>query len=543
MLIKQLQNFLDLITSNDKYDLGVCESNLRAIAGTGTYRANVGKLRPDAYLSEVIKSGDQIVLENKNSSPRCRKCSNKASCLYSSVLYFPLKTPDGVQGVAYLMSKAPLYNNFDKQLKKMEKISSIVFELFMSTGMDLRWKLYTNTILELIDTPFMIINQNGDLDAISNSAKQVVCLKENNLVPISTKEKFSKYNKNIDLKLIRTTPYGGIYIVDNNNIKYIENKQHKIEIIGSSKELNDIIKKCLVISKTDSNVLLTGETGTGKELFARLIHTNSQRNAKNLVTVNCSSIPENLLESELFGYVNGAFTGANPNGKKGKFEIANGGTIFLDEIGDLPFHLQAKILRAIEYNSIDCLGSTKTTKIDVQVIAATNKNLNKMVIDGTFREDLFYRLNVMHIEIPPLRSRRDDIPLLVQHFKDIFTKKRNKILSINEDLLLKMKNYNWPGNIRELKNIIDYGVCFADGPTINIECMPDYFVKNVNCTSPKINCNPKKIDYLEKEAIILSLNKYGHSTDGKIKASQSIGISLASLYRKIKKYKIGLSEQ
>src|SRR6188472_1661042 len=237
-------------------------------------------------------------------------------------------------------------------------------------------------------------------------------------------------------------------------------------IVGRSRRVQDVIKTAQMVAKSKSTVLITGETGTGKEMVARAIHFHSAQREMPLVKVNCAAIPENLLESELFGHVRGAFTGALTS-KKGKFALADGGSIFLDEIGTMSPTLQAKLLRVLQEREFEPLGSERTQKIDVRVIAATNRDLRQMVADGRFQEDLFYRLNVIPIQMPPLRERRDDIPALVEHFVRKHAQRTGRpIERIEEGVLAALQEYDWPGNVRELENTIERAVVLSTGPVI-----------------------------------------------------------------------------
>src|SRR5438477_5510291 len=237
-------------------------------------------------------------------------------------------------------------------------------------------------------------------------------------------------------------------------------------IIGRSRTIQDIIRRAERVAETKSTVLITGETGTGKELFARAIHDRSAQRDMPLIKVNCAAIPETLLESELFGHVRGAFTGATAS-KKGKFALADGGTIFLDEIGTMSPALQSKLLRVLQEREFEPLGSERSERVDLRVIAATNRDLRQMVADGKFQEDLFYRLNVIPIEIPPLRERRDDIPALVEHFVDKHSHRiGRRIEKLEDGVLASLQQYDWPGNVRELENTIERAVVLSPGPVV-----------------------------------------------------------------------------
>ncbi len=251
-------------------------------------------------------------------------------------------------------------------------------------------------------------------------------------------------------------------------------KKYKFEnFIGDSSQMNKVFRIIEKVADSDSTVLILGESGTGKELVARAIHYHSVRRDKPLIPVNCGAIPEELLESELFGHEKGAFTNAIRT-RIGRFELADGGTIFLDEVAEMSPHLQVKLLRVLQEHEFERLGSTKTIKSDVRILAATNKDLEKLIEEGTFREDLYYRLKVIPIEIPPLRERRSDIPLLVHHFLEVMTKAKNKkIKGVPKEVLNSLANYDWPGNVRELENIIERMVILSEGDQFTLEDLPE----------------------------------------------------------------------
>src|SRR3982751_888744 len=243
-------------------------------------------------------------------------------------------------------------------------------------------------------------------------------------------------------------------------------------IIGRSRAMEDIIHRAERVAETKSTVLITGETGTGKELIARAIHNRSAQREMPLIKVNCAAIPETLLESELFGHLRGAFTGATTT-KKGKFALADGGSIFLDEIGTMSPTLQSKLLRVLQEREVEPLGSERTEKVDLRVIAATNRDLRQLVADGKFQEDLFYRLNVIPIEIPPLRERRDDIPALVEHFVRKHAQRTGRrVERIDDGVLAGLQQYDWPGNVRELENTIERAVVLSQGPVLAASAVP-----------------------------------------------------------------------
>ena len=309
-------------------------------------------------------------------------------------------------------------------------------------------------------------------------------------------------------------------------------------IVGSSETIKGLIEVIKKVAETDSTVLITGESGTGKSLIAKAIHFLSNRKDSPFVTINCAAIPETLLEAELFGYEKGAFTGAHSS-KKGKFELAQGGTIFLDEIGDMPLSLQAKILRVLQDREIEPLGSEKVVKVDVRIIAATNRDLFELVRQGKFREDLFYRLSVIPIHIPPLRERKDDIPLLVEHFLGIYNSKYGKNLKISPDAMEVLIEYDWPGNIRELENTIERLVVMNDRAVRATDLPPHILAFRRRTAGESFVSLPERIRETEVEKIIEALEKTGYV---KSRAAKLLGYTLRQLDYRIKKYGIEIKK-
>ncbi|MEZ0343918.1 MAG: sigma 54-interacting transcriptional regulator [Caldimicrobium sp.] len=304
-------------------------------------------------------------------------------------------------------------------------------------------------------------------------------------------------------------------------------------IIYASPEMKEIIKTALKVAPTKATVLLRGESGTGKELLARAIHYASPRAKNPFVAINCAAIPETLLEAELFGYEKGAFTGAFTS-KKGKFELADGGTIFLDEVGDLPLSLQGKLLRVIQEQAFERLGGTKTVKVDVRIIAATHRNLEEMVERGEFREDLYWRLNVVPIFIPPLRERKKDIPLLVDYFIKKFNQIYGKDIKIKPEALEILLDYPFPGNVRELENLIERLILLAEGQWIEEEALQRILkVKTVIPSSPKKEGLLKELEKIEKERILKVLEECNFNQS---KAAKILGLTRRQLSYRLQKY-------
>lgn len=435
---------------------------------------------------------------------------------------------------------------------------------------------YMNTIIDSMSLGIYAIDKDGILKTINKEACSVLGIKEKEIV-----------NKNVDVilpdwrnifeRLKNGKGYDNREIVLNNGLikgrynasatpilihkeiigmviafkemQKVSNLVNKYsgkravysfsDIVGESKEIKKVISYAKAISASPSTVLIEGESGTGKELLAQAIHNNSDRRNNTFIAINCGAIPKSLIESELFGYEEGSFTGARKGGYLGKFELANGGTLFLDEIGEMPLDMQVNLLRVLQEGYVTRVGGDKVIPVDVRIIAATNKNLKEEALKGSFREDLYYRLSVIPIKIPPLRERKEDIPILIRYFFRTKAKKLNKNLnSMNADLYIKMMNYDWPGNIRELENCIENVVNLNGESTM-------FFDNNVidNSNNKALNSQIVNMDTgisytleeLEGLAIINAIEKSEHNMT---KAAKLLGITRATLYSKMKKYNI-----
>jgi two-component system response regulator AtoC len=314
-------------------------------------------------------------------------------------------------------------------------------------------------------------------------------------------------------------------------------------MVGASDKMRHLMELAIKVAQYDTTVLITGESGTGKELIAKGIHQHSPRSEKQFVAINCASLPENLLESELFGHVRGAFTGADHK-NIGLFKEADGSTLFLDEIGELPVSMQVKLLRVLQEQEIRPVGASRSEKVDVRVLAATSKNLAELSQKGEFREDLFYRLNVMQIQIPPLRERREDIPLLCHHFvKKFNTRFKSHVVDISKDSMSVFLNYSWPGNVRELENVIQRGLVLASGDSITKDNLPSLFHESEK-TTPNDGWLEMAMDNMSLKSAQKKLEEkfirfaLADSDGNKSRAARLLEISYPSLLSKIKEYNI-----
>ncbi|GAV23897.1 sigma-54 interaction domain-containing protein [Carboxydothermus pertinax] len=502
---------------------------------------------PEKCLSLISppKTGYQIW------TPPCTPtCLEGAGCPYSLILAFKLQ--EDVFWTAWPKEKT---NNLTITTALLLKFLLTVMETIHAAEQKLDNSSTTDALQFLashLETDFFLFNNKG----------QVILSQSRTPKPFSTSALWEKLSRTSEPEGFIETKGGNFYYrVFSKNGKMTgllawktePNRQEETEsllqneslftIPGKNPRFLEIKKLVRQIAVTDNTVLLQGESGTGKELFARYIHYLSPRKEQPFIAINCAAIPENLLESELFGYEDGSFTGARRGGKPGKFELANGGTIFLDEIGDMPTQLQAKLLRVLEERRVERIGATVSYPVDIRIIAATNKNLKELIDAKQFREDLFFRLNVFPVHIPPLRERRDDIPLLLDFYlKNICLEQDKPFKIFNPEAIQLLKDYNWPGNVRELKNVVAYAVSLCEGDVITPHYLPKYLQNGIFTSvsqfpAVKIRRPFNQNDQLKEQLEIL-LAEYGHSTQSKKLIAKELGVSLATLYRWLKKYRL-----
>ena len=433
---------------------------------------------------------------------------------------------------------------------------------------------YSSIIHQSVSDAIILTNEFGNIDVLNKAAESLFSVSEKELIGkkfddiVSYTDSFWKYLKKnegfyqkdvlldfgngaMECKISLThlkaegKINGRIYIIkkvkdSRINRSYREDKRLYSfdDIIGESTQIKEAIEHAKIASKRHSNVLLMGESGTGKELFAQAIHNYSSRRDQPFVALNCDALPLSLVESELFGYEGGAFTGAKKQGQPGKFELADGGTIFLDEIGEMPLSIQASLLRVIQDMEITRVGGNKKKKVDVMIISATNKNLIEEVQKNNFRLDLFYRLNVFNITISPLRERKEDIVYLVKYFINKYNKKfLLNIQGIEDEVLDLFMHYHWLGNVRELENVLERAVQVTAKNYLTIKDIPIYLKENL--TNKKSNSDLPLIENREKDVIVKTLKE----TKGNIKeASKILGIGRSTLYRKLSKYLLNIED-
>ncbi|WP_332841045.1 sigma 54-interacting transcriptional regulator [Paraclostridium bifermentans] len=580
---KDIQNIAEAISSVLEIDVTIVDSSLVRIAGTGTYFHKIGQqLEEYSAFKYSLTTKKELIIEDPKSNEICNECYTREVCKEFAEVCCPIVYDEKSYGVigliAFTKEQADVIK-FRKDdlmnfLHKMADLISSKLKAEIKTYEVELEKKKLKTLLDNMDKAVVSLDKDANIEKCNLKFKEIFEVKGNIIGSfIGDVLNFAKDNNFNDINNDKSCSFTyrgakkefkGIYnikpIILNEELKgyvldFIDkvdaiknynkiSNDHKIyleNIIGSSYAINKSKEEALMASKTNSTVLITGESGTGKELFARAIHNHSCRAGNPFIAINCAAIPDNLLESELFGYEEGAFTGAKKGGSLGKFELADKGSIFLDEIGDMSLHLQAKLLRVLQEKEVDKIGAKHNVSIDVRIIAATNKDLEHMVRKGTFREDLYYRLNVIPVVLPTLRQRKNDIHLLIEYMMKEYSSKLDKnVQDIDLQALEYLCEYSWPGNIRELQNVIEYSVNRCEGKIITLDNLPNR-IKRANSNEDQIiesNENIKTLDELEKKEIIKALEKYKDYKKDKDLAAKALGISRATLYRKIERYKI-----
>ncbi len=577
-------------------ELTILSSNpLERVAATGVwYQSDLvcyenNRLIPqwqNSYTMKVIETGMPIVaIDTKEfvfAFPNMRK--NVDSRFYS-VLAYPINTREKLEGVIVIASfdeeQHRIVVEKEQQLMAyLEKISDLISSKLEQEMLMEQMQIMNNqltSVVEAMEDGILLYSPTAGISQSNMYVQKYLHFNDPELKDALLSEVISvaartteerpnlvqEIHKNIDgfqyllqvkTKFIRDSEGSVLCII--NPFSQIQNSitQNEREGLGvaeklifSGKKMRTLVNQAKIAAQHASNVLITGESGTGKEMFARLIHSESPRKAHPFVAMNCAAIPESLMESELFGYEEGAFTGARKGGKIGKIQLANHGTFFLDEIGDMPLYLQAKLLRVLSERKVDRIGSSSSSliNVDVRIIAATNRNLEEMIERKEFREDLYYRLNVVPLHLPPLRERPDDIPFLIRHFIVKYNKILEKeIRAASASVMEKMVNYQWPGNVRELENSIEYMMTFEKSPVLSLEVLPQKISGLNNETSQNsehpgenMACLPLKSSIRIREQEILKnyAARYGgHPTKEQVREiCRCLEISVASYYRKI----------
>jgi transcriptional regulator with PAS, ATPase and Fis domain len=563
-------------------DVEIADNNLVRVAGTGIYRDDVGKsMERQGYIyREVMRLGSEVVIDNPGKNKLCQFCEQKDYCPEKYEIVYPINVDSSAVGVIGLLcfdeERARIVNQNQKPYlaflgKMAETLALKIKEEDFLKGLVYSYR-YLKSIIDCLEEGLITTDLNGKImhynktaqkllgEAISSNSASLPLLlgskRADDVISIvGNQQKVLEKEMRIDAKPEKlhlmiharpiTTEKGlhGIAIALNQftKIRRLVNRYSSNEtnytvedILGVSKPIQQLHEKIKSIASSNSTVLIRGESGTGKELVARAIHNYGVWSQGSFVAINCSAIPESLLESELFGYEDGAFTGARKGGKMGKFELADKGTLFLDEIGDMAQFLQVKLLRVLQERKIERIGGLHPIPVDVRVIAATNRDLEKMIGQGEFREDLYYRINVIPINIAPLRERKEDIDVLCRYFIDEYNQQLNKnVQAMSKEFRRKLCEYSWPGNVRELQNAIEYAMNLASGDILDVEHLPVGIREVQDDDTDSFN-----LELLERRAIHRCLQKFGTTVEGKQMAAKELGIGIATLYRKMKRYGI-----
>jgi transcriptional regulator with PAS, ATPase and Fis domain len=565
---EDVMKYAEVISNAIKVDVVIVDQDVKRVAGTGIFKDKIGVLNKGLVFKTVIETGRAQIIVNPRKDDLCNQCANRGNCLDKMEVSTPLIYEGKIIGAIGLVcstdkQKDRILEDLDSQMQFLYQISDFICskiyqneeKIMQDQRMDILKKILNN-----IDKGVLVLDVENKISMINNSAMRDLKLSPrylNKKVELINKDEYLMGGELYEVKIDKKSfflvgniipmhsiakEYVRVFIF--NNINKINSDVYKMTsserevnidtIIGASKPMILLKEKIKKVALTNSTILISGESGTGKELVARAIHARSSRSNKPFVPVNCGAIPETLIESELFGYVKGAFTGANPHGKIGKFELANGGTILLDEIGDMPLYLQVKLLRVLQERKLVRIGSNQSVDLDIRVIAATNFNLKEKIKEKKFREDLYYRLNVIPVELPPLREREGDIELIMMKLIEKYNGHFNKYVHTVEDEAKEiLLNYFWPGNVRELQNTIEFMINLSDEKGIlTKEMLPDSILKNrvVESFNEK---EIKTLKELEVEYIQKALDIYGTDTEGKKKAAKKLGIGIATLYRKL----------
>ncbi len=559
-----VMKYAETISQILNIDVEVMDKNLTRIAGTGRIKEKVGlSMSEEAHVyKKVLKTKETYIITNPRKEEICDSCPSKGTCGEVLEISTPIIFKSEAVGVIGLicfdefqkrefLHKKESYIKFLKQMAAF--ISSHVYQENEKIMIENNNQVLLN-VVNGIPNAIIITNEDNKIELINDMGVNLfgnyepgMYIRAEDINDMLDKKEFQLTCGNITHEVVgdildfptHMGRFRTLYVFQESEKfkKYLHqfNSGYAKIFIFNSPQMQNVYSKIQRVAKTTTTILITGESGTGKEVAARAVHENSNRADKPFIPVNCGAIPENLMESEFFGYVKGAFTGANPKGKIGYFEQADGGTIFLDEIGDMPLSLQVKLLRVLQEKTITPIGAGKGKKIDIRIIAATNKDLEELVKENKFREDLYYRLNVFPVDIPPLRNRPKDIEELAEYFIVKYSQLFNTPLkTFSNEVMKAFTSYSWPGNIRELKNVVEYIINVVDerDPFISLKHLPPRFVNS----SEKYEI--KTLAEMEKDAIKTLMQRFGTSSKDKVKIAETLDISLATLYRKIKQYNL-----
>lgn len=555
-----VERFVTAVSNSMRLEVAVFDSDSQLFYSTPTYVKKKGRTVHAPSLREVMENGS-VLVNKPGEMASCIGCRFKTHCPSTIEILCCIRADTCIAGVLAFTSftkegQKRITENTTVYLNAITEFANMIGSLLIShSGGTSPVNLDVNllTSMELCSQPMLLTDAHGVILQYNQLAENLfsVCNISSTslwqIFPQSVVKRIMEgnnlYEKSVNIGEAATKISTRAIIVDDqvtgffirlsdNLYKPSKDTSYFEGIIGSSPAITRVQKVIKRIADSPTPVLITGETGTGKELIARAIHEQSGRNKYPFVAINCSSIPDNLFESELFGYEEGSFTGAKKGGKIGKLEMAQGGTLFLDEIGEMPLFAQPKLLRILQEYELERIGSSKKIHLDIRIIAATNRDLAEMVDEGKFRSDLYYRINVINLELPPLRARRDDIiPLAENYLKKLKMKMNTPLTSISPEACEELLDYDWPGNIRQLQNVVEYAANLCESDTLMPSDLPETVRERERAqTRPSMYSVPGGS---RDEDVLSLLEKYGYTLEGKRKIAEELGISLRTLYRRI----------
>ncbi|EFJ8050816.1 sigma-54-dependent transcriptional regulator [Escherichia coli] len=573
-----IQRFARMLASVLQLEVEIVDENLCRVAGTGAYGKFLGRQLSgnSRLLRHVLETKTEKVVTQSRFDPLCEGCDSKENCREKAFLGTPVILQDRCVGVISLIAvtheqQEHISDNLREFSDYVRHISTIfVSKLLEDQGPGDNISKIFATMIDNMDQGVLVVDDESRVQFVSQTALKTLGVVQNNIIgkpirfrPLTFESNFThghmqhivSWDDKSELIIGQLHNIQGrqLFLMafhqshTSFSVANAPDEPHIEQLVGECRVMRQLKRLISRIAPSPSSVMVVGESGTGKEVVARAIHKLSGRRNKPFIAINCAAIPEQLLESELFGYVKGAFTGASANGKTGLIQAANTGTLFLDEIGDMPLMLQAKLLRAIEAREILPIGASSPIQVDIRIISATNQNLAQFIAEGKFREDLFYRLNVIPITLPPLRERQEDIELLVHYFLHLHTRRLGSVYpGIAPDVVEILRKHRWPGNLRELSNLMEYLVnVVPSGEVIDSTLLPPNLLNNGTTEQSDVtevseahlsldDAGGTALEEMEKQMIREALSRH----NSKKQVADELGIGIATLYRKIKKYEL-----
>ncbi|EKK0572669.1 sigma-54-dependent transcriptional regulator [Escherichia coli] len=573
-----IQRFARMLASVLQLEVEIVDENLCRVAGTGAYGKFLGRQLSgnSRLLRHVLETKTEKVVTQSRFDPLCEGCDSKENCREKAFLGTPVILQDRCVGVISLIAvtheqQEHISDNLREFSDYVRHISTIfVSKLLEDQGPGDNISKIFATMIDNMDQGVLVVDDDNRVQFVNQTALKTLGVVQNNIIgkpirfrPLTFESNFThghmqhivSWDDKSELIIGQLHNIQGrqLFLMafhqshTSFSVANAPDEPHIEQLVGECRVMRQLKRLISRIAPSPSSVMVVGESGTGKEVVARAIHKLSGRRNKPFIAINCAAIPEQLLESELFGYVKGAFTGASANGKTGLIQAANTGTLFLDEIGDMPLMLQAKLLRAIEAREILPIGASSPIQVDIRIISATNQNLAQFIAEGKFREDLFYRLNVIPITLPPLRERQEDIELLVHYFLHLHTRRLGSVYpSIAPDVVEILRKHRWPGNLRELSNLMEYLVnVVPSGEVIDSTLLPPNLLNNGTTEQSDVtevseahlaldDAGGTALEEMEKQMIREALSRH----NSKKQVADELGIGIATLYRKIKKYEL-----